>query len=171
MRAATVRIAAVALSVASCTSATEPLEGVRALVIPGTVSRIVESSSGRVDVSLRFSVSNPTTASIYFGRCGPSLEQQVAGDSWKIVASTICPAIAPANPLELTLEIPAGESREVSAFMSGLYENGSPLTVAEGTYRVRFSVLYRNPVVWRGDTGNQYKSVLAATSEFELPPN
>jgi hypothetical protein len=171
MRAGIVQLTAVVLSVASCSSATEPVANVTALVIPGTVNRIVESSSGRVDVSLRFSVSNPTTASIYFGRCGPSLERQVDNDSWRIVASTICPAIAPANPLELTLEIPAGESREVSAFMSGLYENGLPLTVPQGTYRVVFSVLYRNPVVWRGDMGNQYKSLLAATSEFELPPN
>ena len=171
MRAGMVQLTAVVMSVASCSSATEPIANVTALVIPGTVNRIVESSSGRVDVSLRFSVSNPTTASIYFGRCGPSLEWQVDNDSWKIVASTICPAIAPANPLELTLEIPAGESREISAFMSGLYENGLPLTVPEGTYRVVFSVLYRNPVVWRGDTGNQFKSIEAATSEFELPPN
>ena len=160
-----------ALSVASCTSATEPLANVTAVVIPGTVTRIVESSSGRVDVSLRFSVSNPTTASIYFDRCGPSLERQVDDDSWRLVASTICPAVAPTNPLELTLEIPAGESREVSAFMSGHYENGLPSAVPEGTYRVRFSVLYRNPVVWRGDMGNQYKSIVAATREFELPPN
>lgn len=170
MRAGTVRLAAMALSIASCTSATEPVANVTALVIPGSVTRLIENSSGRVDVSLRFSVSNPTTASIYFGRCGPSLERQVDNDSWKTVASTICPAIAPANPLELTVEIPAGESREVSAFMSGLYENGLPLTVPEGTYRVLFSVLYRNPVVWRGDTGNQFKSIEAATSAFELPP-
>ena len=166
-----VRLSAVVLSVASCSSATEPLANVTALVIPGSVTRIIESSSGRVDVSLRFSISNPTTASIYFGRCGPSLERQVDGDSWELVASTICPPIAPANPLDLTLEIPAGESREVSAFMSGHNEDGLPSAVPEGTYRVRFSVLYRNQVVWRGDTGNQYKSSELATSEFELPPD
>jgi hypothetical protein len=169
MRARLVRLSALLFAVASCTNATEPLANVSAAVIPGTVTRIVESSSGRVDVSLRFSISNPTTSSIYVG-CGPSLERQVDG-SWELVASTICAAIAPANPLDLTLEVPAGESREVNASMSGHYENGVPVSVPEGTYRVRFLVLARNPVVWRGDTGNQYKSRVVATSEFELPPN
>lgn len=171
MRAGMVQLTAIVVSVASCSSATEPVANVTALVIPGSVTRIIENSSGRVDVSLRFSVSNPTTASIYYGRCGPSLERQVDDRNWEIVASTICPAIAPANPLDLTLEIPAGASSEVSAFMSGHYQNGVPSAVPEGTYRVRFSVLYRNPVVWRGDTGNQFKSIEAATSTFELPPN
>ena len=171
MRAGLVRLSVVIWAVASCTSATEPLASVSAAVIPGTVTRIVESSSGRVDVSLRFAITNPTTAPIYYGRCGPSLERQVDDGSWELVASTICPPIAPANPLDLTLEIPAGESREVGAFMSGDYENGVPVSVPEGTYRVRFSVLARNPVVWRGDTGNQYKSRVVATRVFELPPN
>ena len=159
------------LAVASCSGATEPLANVSAAIIPGTVLRIVESSSGRVDVSLRFSITNPTTASIYYGRCGPSLERQVDDDSWDIVASTICPPVAATNPLDLTLEIPAGQSREVEAFMSGDYENGLPATVPEGTYRVRFSVLYRNPVVFRGDMGYHYKATELATREFELPPN
>ena len=138
---------------------------------PGrTVTRTIESS-GRVDVSLSFYITNSTTAAIYFSRCGPSLERQVDDRSWEVVASTICPPIAPANPLDLTLMIPAGESREVGAFMSGIYKNGSPSTVPEGAYRVSFAVLSRNPVVWRGDTGNQYKSSVLATSEFELSPN
>jgi len=119
-------------------------------------------------VSLSFSITNPTTGSIYYSRCGPSLERKVDDRSWELVASTICPPIAPANPLDLTLMIPAREAREVGAFMSG-YEAGLPSNVPPGTYRVRFSVLYRNPVAWRGAVGTQYKSTVLTTRAFAIP--
>ena len=163
-----IRLAAVVLTVASCTSATAPLADVSAVVIPETVVRSVEGSSGLVEVSLRFSITNPTTGSIYYARCGPSLERKIDDRSWELVASTVCPPIAPANPLDLTLMIPARESREVGAFMSGDYEAGLPSTVPAGTYRVRFSVLYRNPVAWRGAVGTQYKSSVFTTREFAI---
>jgi len=168
MRAALARFAAVALSVASCTSATEPLANVSAAVIPGTVTRNVESSSGRVDVSLSFSINNSTTAAIYYANCSSSLERQVDDRSWEAVASTTCLTMAPANLLDQTQLVPAGESREVGAFMSGDYH--APSAVPAGTYRVRFLVLYRNPVVWRGATGTQYKSDLLTTGEFTISP-
>jgi hypothetical protein len=169
MRAGLVRLAAVALSVASCTSATEPLANVSAAVIPETVVRNVESSSGRVDVSLSFSITNPTTGSIYYSHCSPSLERKVDDRNWELVASKICFTIGPANLLlDGTLMIPAGESREVGAFMSGDYKNGVPSTVPAGTYRVRFAVLYRNPVAWRGAVGTQYKSTVLTTREFAI---
>lgn len=171
MRAEMTWLAAVVLSVASCTSATEPLANVSAVVIPETVTRIVESSSGRVDVSLRFSISNPTTGSIYYARCGPSLERQIDDRSWERVASTICPPIAPANSLDGTLMIPAGESREVGAFMSGYGADGLPSTIPEGTYRVRFSILAPLGAVFRGKTGIQYRSQILTTNEFDLTAN
>ena len=68
MRAGMVQLAAVILAVTSCSSATEPLANVSAVVIPETVTRIVESSSGRVDVSLSFSINNPTTGMIYYSQ-------------------------------------------------------------------------------------------------------
>jgi hypothetical protein len=156
------------MSVAACTSATDPVANVSAVVIPETVVRNVESSSGLVEVSLRFSITNPTTGPIYYSRCGPSLERQMDDLRWELVASTICPPFAPANPLDGTLTIPAGESGEVGAFMAGYGANGLPSTVPAGTYRVRFSILSRVPVVARGATGTQYKSYVFTTSEFTL---
>jgi len=171
MRAGIFRLAAAALSVVSCKSATEPLSNVSAVVLPETVARNLESSSGRVDVSLRFSISNPTSGPIYYAHCSASLERHSGGLQWEMVASTICLAYAPANPLDGTLMIPAGESREAGAFMSGRYgEGGLPSTVPEGTYRVHFSILSPLPDVWRGVTGIELTSRSFFTDEFTLGP-
>ena len=168
MHAGMVGLAAVAISVASCTSATEPLASVSAAVIPETVTRKVESSSGRVDVSLSFSITNPTIGSIYYSTCSAGLERQ-NGTRWELVASTVCSTYASANPLDRTREIPAGSTTEAGAYMSGYGEAGMTTMIPAGTYRVRFSVLYRNPVAWRGAVGNQYKSTELTTREFALP--
>lgn len=118
-------------------------------------------------MSLRFAITNPTSGPVYYSSCSAGLERQ-NGARWELVASTICDAYAPADPLERTREIPAGESGEVGAFMSGYGENGLTTTAPEGTYRVSFSVLSELPALWRGTTGIRYKGTLLTTSEFAL---
>ena len=168
MRAGIIPIVVAAVSVFSCSSPTDPLSDISAVVIPETVVRTVESSSGRVDVSLRFAIDNPTTDPIYYSHCGPSLERRKDDLSWELVASTICPPYAPADPLDGTLTIPAGQSREAGAFMSGYGADGLPSNMPAGTYRVRFAILSRTQAFWRGTTGIQYRGMELTTREFAL---
>ena len=167
MRAGIIPAFAAGVAVLSCSSPTDPLSDISAVVVPETIAQNVESTSGRVDVSLRFRITNPTSGPVYYSACSAGLERQ-NGTRWEHVASTICLAYLSADPLERTREIPAGESGEVGAFMSGYGENGLTTRLPEGTYRVHFSVLSTLPVVWQGTTGIQYRGSSHTTSGFAL---
>ena len=168
MRAGIIPVVVAAVSVLSCSSPTDPLSDVSAVVIPETVVRNVESTSGRVDVSLSFTISNPTARPLYYSHCSASLERQVGDGRWEYVASTMCLAYASPDPLDRTSTILAGQSREVGAFMSGYGADGQLSTVPTGTYRVRFQVLSSTPVVWQGLKTVQYKSRSLITNDFIL---
>jgi hypothetical protein len=167
MRAVLLPGVVAAASILACSGATDPLSSVSAAVIPETVSRTVEPMSGRVDVSLRFSISNPTTDEIYYAQCSALLERK-KGSEWESMASTICLAYASTNPLDRTQMIPPGGSGEVGAFLSGYGENGPTLSLPAGTYRVRFSVLSPVYAVWRGAMGSKYRSERLSTNEFDI---
>lgn len=168
MHAGMIRSALAAIAVVSCTSATEPLSSVSAVVLPETVVRTVESTSGRVDVSLKFLIDNPTPGPVYYSLCSASLERQAAELRWEGVASTTCLTYLSADPLDRTVMVPAGGSREVGAFLSGYGANGLPSAVPAGTYRVRFAILSRQPVIWQTMKNVQYRSWLLTTSSFVM---
>ena len=168
MRTAFLRIVAAVAPTLSCTSATEPVSNVSATVIRQTVTRSVDGSQGSVDVTLQLLISNRTSDPAYQPGCSVSLEKQDTDHGWALVWSPVCIAMAPESPLDGTLLIPAGESREVTVHVySGWGRDGWPTEGLDGTYRLNISILSRLPD-WGKIMGAEFRSRRLTTDEFTL---